>query len=67
MAHPVVRALEGTGIVRPGEVRIGCDIRAALKDTLIDIAHDQRRTLRAVCEDALNDYARQHWQREEPS
>lgn len=66
MAHQVVRSSHAIGKPRKGEVRFGCDIRAVVKDALIDIAHDQRRTLRAVGEDALTDYARLHWQREEP-
>lgn len=52
--------------VRDNEVRIGVDVRAPIKDALIDIAHDQNRLLKHVIEDALTSYARENWLREEP-
>lgn len=51
--------------VRPREIRLGADVRGPVKDALIDISYDQNRSLKEVVSDALTDYARLHWQREE--
>lgn len=51
--------------VRPAEIRLGADIRGPVKDALIDISFDQNRPFKEVVGDALTDYARLHWQREE--
>lgn len=65
MAAPVRKSADCLPI-RPGIVVLRADIRAPLKDAMIDIAFDQGRLLRDVVQDACAEYAYANWQREEP-
>lgn len=65
MSPAIVRRSDDCLWVRPGEVQVRADVRSAVKDALIDIAHDQGRPFKHVIDDALTAYARENWLREE--